>query len=410
LKDGATMIRIVYVLRGSFFTQYTGGRVKTAALASALAAAGDLTLIDLSRNRYPGPRLPTGQRFELPYGGVARIHSSLRANRPWIDWVSKLTGKVFEPNWLWRSRAARSRATLELVHTLRPDVLVVDHPMNASLGLAAPAGARILHTHNVESELAAASAEQTGKRRFLKRVELLRGIERDLLPQFDQVWGVREEDLAVYRKLGVKHCVLTPNVIADAVFRRNSVTGVPGSVLMVGSLNYRPNAEAARYLLQLGERSAATGPPLAITIAGNRPGAELVRAAAEHAWLRVPGFVPDLQAVVDHAATIAVPLPWGAGTKVKVLEALAMGKPLVTTPSGAEGIAIQDGVHALVRPLGPAFDEAVNAVARDPGHYMEMARRGRELAWTHYSQNALTASVVAAIQAAAAGPRRADRP
>lgn len=396
-------VRIAYVLSGSFFPPSTGGRVKTAALASALAAAGELTIIDLSRDAFPGPRFPTGQSFALPYGGEARFHSSLRAARPLLDWLAKRTGRNWNPPWLYRTKAGRRRAALKLLQSLKPDVLVLDHPMNASLGLAAPAGVRILHTHNVESELAAESARQTGKRRIRRRVDLLQKLERELLPRFDQVWGVREEDLVAYRKLGVKQCVLTPNVIADAVFQRPAVTGTPGSVLMVGSLNYGPNAEAAQYLLRLGQQAAAAGRPLEVTIAGGRPAAALVQAAREHPWLKVPGFVPDVQPAVDAAAVIAVALPWGAGTKVKVLEALAMGKPLVTTPAGAEGVAIRDGVHALVRPLGPEFDEAVQRVASDPAAWMEMAQRGRTLAWERYSQNALTKTVVAAIRGALPG-------
>ena len=392
--------RIAYVLRGSFFTQSTGGRVKAAAMASALAAAGELAIIDLSRERMPGPRFPVGETFALPYGGQARIYSSLRANRPWLDWLSQRIGALRDPPWLYRTREGRRHAALALLQLLKPDVLVVDHPNNAAMALAAPARVRILHTVNLESELAAVAARETGKRRLRRRAEALRQLERELLPRFDQVWGVREEDLAVYRGLGVARCVLTPNVVPDAAFEPALVTGAPGEVLMVGSLNYGPNAGAARSLVELGERQAAAGAPLHIVIAGRGAEAELLAAGRRHAWLDLPGFTPDLQPLVDRAAAIAVPLAWGAGTKVKVVEALARGKPLVTTAIGAEGLAIEDGVHALVRPLGPEFDAALLAVARDPAAYAAMARRGRELAWARYSQNALTATVGAAVAAA----------
>jgi len=395
--------RIAYVLRGSFFTQSTGGKVKTAALSSALAAAGELSIIDLSRDALPGPRFPTGQAFGLPYGGEARIYSSLRVQRPWLDWMAQRFGWARDPAWLYRTREGRRRAALALLQSLKPEVLVVDHPMNAAMALAAPARVRILHTHNFESELAAAGARETGKRRLLRRAVALRRLEGELLPRFDQVWGVREEDLAAYRRLGVAHCVLAPNVVPDAAFGDPAVTGAPGEVLMVGSLNYGPNAGAARYLVELGERQAAAGAPLSITIAGRGAEDALLAAARRHAWLHLPGFTPDLQPLVDRAAVIAVPLAWGAGTKVKVVEALARGKPLVTTPVGAEGLAIEDGVHALVRAPGAEFDAALLAVARDPAAYMDIARRGRELAWARYSQSALTATVIETIRKGVAG-------
>lgn len=389
--------RIAYVMRGNFFSPSTGGRVKTAAMASALAAAGELTVIDLSRERMPGPRFPAGEMFALPYGGQARLYSSLRANRPWLDRLARRIGWLRDPAWLYRTQAGRRRAVVALLQSLQPDVLVVDHPANAAMALAAPARVRILHTHNLESELAAAGARETGKRRLQRRAEVLRRLERELLPRFDQVWGVREEDLAVYRQLGVSRCVLAPNVVPDAAFAPAAVAGAPGEVLMVGSLNYGPNAGAARYLVELGERQAAAGAPLRITIAGRGADDALLAAARRHAWLHLPGFTPDLQPMVDRAAVIAVPLAWGAGTKVKVVEALARGKPLVTTPVGAEGLAIEDGVHALVRAPGAEFDAALLAVAREPAAYMDMARRGRELAWARYSQTALTRTVTAAV-------------
>ncbi len=141
-------------------------------------------------------------------------------------------------------------------------------------------------------------------------------------------------------------------------------------------------------------RSAPLADPrLVITVVGRDAPAHVTEQARALPWLRLHGFVDSLFELASRAAAIIIPLPWGGGTKLKVVEALALGKPLVTTPCGAEGLNITDEAQALIRSTGTAFDEAADAVLAAPSDYMAMAQRGRAYAAEYFSQSALSKTV-----------------
>ena len=123
-----------------------------------------------------------------------------------------------------------------------------------------------------------------------------------------------------------------------------------------------------------------------------RRGAEAGRAGdggSDPPGLRRLGFVEDLQALARDCAVVAIPLTSGGGTKLKTIEALAMGKPVVTTAEGAAGLDLVDGRHVLIRDIGPAFDEAMIEVALHPQRYLELAREGQAWVRERFSQAAV---------------------
>lgn len=387
------MKSIVYVVRNGFYPPFNGERVKAATLATALAECGKLTVIDLGRSNYPGRQFPLGDELSLPYGGNASFYSAIRVEHPLLALKQALGLQRGEPAALERWNPGRRRAAAKLICRLKPDVVVVDHPLLVNLALRSGASQRIVHTHNLESVLTRATAAATGRLKHRLKVKRTERVERKLLPRCEQVWGVRESDLEAYRKLGIRQAVLIPNVIPDASFARQIAPGEPGHIFYFGWLAYPPNAEALDYLLDYCKRRAARGLPVRLTVVGRDAPDHVTAQAAGLGWLRLHGFVDSLLDFASHAAAIVIPLPWGGGTKLKVAEALALGKPLVTTPCGAEGLNIRDAVHAFVRPLGPSFDEAVDPVLAAPSAHMDMAKCGQLHAAQHFSQTALSKAV-----------------
>ena len=96
------------------------------------------------------------------------------------------------------------------------------------------------------------------------------------------------------------------------------------------------------------------------------------------------GLVPDTQPYFRAAGVVAVPILQGSGTRFKILEALALGRPVVTTPLGTEGLAVRDGEHLLIRELND-FPEAIISLLSDPSRGRELGRSGRQLVETEYS-------------------------
>ena len=384
-------MKIVHFVPWLFLAPEYGGRIKTASLASALAACGELHVIDLNRRPWEG-RYFAGERIALPFGGSANVWSCM----PEQDLLHAL---------LRRIRSSRQRAGGALARRLGADVAIADDISTLSTAFGVRPAGVIAHTHNVESvlhrDLTGVATQDARKR--LARAELYADIERRWLPQADEVWGVRESDLAFYRGLGAEHLRLVPNTLPGERFAPPTV-GQPGRALFFGSLWWPPNREAVDYLMALIERLSAAGAVkgLQLQVAG-RGGDAAVSLAAASAQLPVQmlGFVPDLKALVRDVAAVLIPVLSGGGTKIKTIEALALGKPVVTTPEGAAGLGLQDGVHARVCQPGPDFDAAAIEVLNNPARFAAMAAAGQQWVRQSFSQAALDRAVQAGVEAVA---------
>ena len=97
------------------------------------------------------------------------------------------------------------------------------------------------------------------------------------------------------------------------------------------------------------------------------------------------GEVPDIRPYVTSAAAVVVPIRIGGGTRLKVLEAMAMGKPIVSTAAGCEGVAVDDGEHLIIADGAPAFASGIFEVFENPALQDALAQGGRRLVETQYS-------------------------
>ena len=157
----------------------------------------------------------------------------------------------------------------------------------------------------------------------------------------------------------------------------------PGrGVVFVGSFAHAPNLEAAlRLAREIHPRVRSRLPDAELTLVGADPPPDL----AGLPGVVVTGRVPDAAAFVNAAAVVAAPLESGAGVRIKVLDALARGKPLVATTRAVEGLELVDGEHALVRDDDVAFADALVALLDDPAARGRLGAAGRAWAQSNLS-------------------------
>jgi glycosyltransferase involved in cell wall biosynthesis len=161
-------------------------------------------------------------------------------------------------------------------------------------------------------------------------------------------------------------------------------------ILTLGTLHYAPNAEGIRWFVrEVFPLIRHDVPGATLTIVGKNPPRDLSRLALEQQGaVSLEGYVEDLLPYMQRAGVLVVPVRSGSGMRVRVLEALARGMPVVTTSVGAEGIAARSGEDLILADSSQGFAEAVTQVLRRPGLGALLSTNGRRLAvglydWRH---------------------------
>jgi polysaccharide biosynthesis protein PslH len=164
------------------------------------------------------------------------------------------------------------------------------------------------------------------------------------------------------------------------------------TVLFPGALNWPPNIDAARVLatsvLPLLKEQLVD---VRIVIAGRRPAAALVALAAADPAVRLLPDPDDMRPIFSAVTVIAVPLRAATGSRLKILQALAAGRPVVSTPAGAAGLELQPERHLLVAPLVEPFANAVTGLLKDPAARARLVAAGHEAVRSHSWQRFLPA-------------------
>jgi glycosyltransferase involved in cell wall biosynthesis len=178
--------------------------------------------------------------------------------------------------------------------------------------------------------------------------------------------------------------------VDTAYFHPNGAVEAPATLVFTGSMDWYPNEDAISYFIAAilpGLRREVPG--LSLTVVGRDP-SDRLRAACAAAGVHVTGTVADVRPYVTEAAVYVVPLRIGGGTRLKIFEAMAMGKAVVATRVGAEGLPIVPGQHFLQADSPADFTQAVIALLKDAGRRHALGMAGRRLVEERYSWTEVT--------------------
>jgi len=279
------------------------------------------------------------------------------------------------------------------------DVVTVEQPFLADVMLArAPAGQGpprlVLDEHNIEFDLARQQASiEAGLARKLYNASnwpKLRKEELRLWRRFDGVIFCSAADEARARGLvPTVRSAVVPNAV-DLTYFRPRPEDPPSdgrTVMFFGAINYHPNVDGLLYLLrEVWPLLARSHPHALLKIVGQHPTPDIL--AFRGPRVEVAGTVDDLRPHLARAAVSIVPLRIGGGTRFKILEALAMARPVVSTSLGAEGIDVESGRHLTIADDPASFARAVGALLDDPQLGARLGWEGRALIERRYSWDA----------------------
>ena len=173
-------------------------------------------------------------------------------------------------------------------------------------------------------------------------------------------------------------------------------------------MNYPPNIDAAEYFCQqVLPGIVREVPDIHVSIVGGNPAPAVARLAAA-GRVRVTGFVPDVRPFYAAAAAAVVPLRVGGGIRMKILEGLALGVPMISTSLGAEGLGLRPGHDLLIADTPEAFAAAVVTLVRDGALRRRLAAQGRETAVARFSWEAVGATLTALYESLVPAAAQAD--
>jgi sugar transferase (PEP-CTERM/EpsH1 system associated) len=297
------------------------------------------------------------------------------------------------------------RALADLLRAERYDVLQIEGIEMAPYALRLPRGVRpfvVFDNHNAEYLLqkrtcltdARRPRRWVGAAYSLVQWRKLAAYERRVCLDADRVVVVSEADREALQTLvpGLAIAV-APNGV-DLDFHRPGATppapGVrPDALVFTGKMDYRPNVDAVLWfadaVLPLIRQRA---PGAHFWVVGQQPHARLAALAGRES-VTITGRVPDVRPYIAGAGVYVVPLRIGGGTRLKVLEAMAMGQALVSTRLGCDGFDFADGREVRFADAPDAFAEAVTALLADRAAAAALGQRARAYVETHYGWDAI---------------------
>jgi glycosyltransferase involved in cell wall biosynthesis len=259
-------------------------------------------------------------------------------------------------------------------------------------GLPLPKGVPIVgDTHNVEFDVLTRTSElaESFVRRQYARVQARSMFreERRCAHNVDLLIANSERDRKVFEeKFGIDGIEVIPNGVDIAEFAPPETPGEAGTTLFTGLMSYYPNQQAMRWFLDdIFPLVLKKTPTAKLIIAGAAPPQWLVDRSSN--VVEVTGSVPDMRTYFERARVVIAPLMIGGGTRVKILEAQAMARPVVSTSLGAEGINVRDGHSILLADDAESFASQVSSLLSDADFASRIAANARTQVTAEYDWN-----------------------
>lgn len=249
----------------------------------------------------------------------------------------------------------------------------------------------VIDQHNIEHELLYRTYQHaTGLlRRWYSRREsrLVKSFEIEHCRKAHLVLVTSEREMVSLKNL-VPGCILrvVPNGVNTETFEsEHTQQKEKKNIIFMGLMYYYPNVDAVKYFAEkCWPLIRSQVPDVTWSIVGSKPPAGIKQLAALPG-VTVTGFVPDVRPYYDDAIVAIAPIQVGSGTRLKILEAMAMRKAVVSTSIGSEGLAVVSGEHLIIEDQPEAFAQAVVQLINDPESRNRLGNAGRTLVEAEYS-------------------------
>ena len=356
-----------------------GGRIRVMNLLKQIAKKNEVTLLALETE-------PTDRE------GVAHLHRlgvevELVPHPPHLPPLTVRTGiralLKRKPITVARYDLPVFRQKLHSVLAERSFDLVHYEMLHAAQYVVETDIPRVLSQQNVDSHIWGRLCEQTQhpirKLLFWWQKRSFARYERTMSPKFNVVTCVSEIDRDLLQGACPDQPIeVIPNGVDTVLYQPDPDAEEPATLIYTGSMDWYPNEDAVVYFAdEILPKIQAEHPDVQFYIVGKSP-TERVEQLAQQQGVIVTGRVDEIKPYIGRATVYVVPLRIGGGTRLKILEAAAMGKAVVSTQVGAEGLHLVDGEAIFIADNPSRFADAVNRLIADPALRRQIGAAGRQ--------------------------------
>jgi len=345
-------MKILWVKAGGLVPLDTGGKIRSYHILRELARRHDVTLFTF----YAAHAGDTHHELEHILQRVICHPLEIPAQRSWADYRDY--GRDFfsgKPHAVAKyCRPGVSEELRQVVDEGAFDAVICDFVSPAAVIPWDHACPKILFTHNVEAVIwqrhYQVATNPLWKAVCLREYLAMDRMERRYLKQAAHVFTVSDNDRDYFvRWIPPSKITVIPTGVDVTYFQPTPDGDRPNSMVFTGSMDWLPNEDAVLYfakrVLPLIRRQAADA---TLRVVGRRPSERIRALAARDSGIQVTGEVDDIRPHVKEAMVYVVPLRIGGGTRLKIFEAMAMGKAVVSTSVGAEGLPVHDRYDILL--------------------------------------------------------------
>lgn len=393
-KTKISSMKVLLTLPRPLFPPDTGGKIRSLNILSRLAKRVEVHAVSLADPACDGPAITAMEGLFKSYVPVPWHEAKQSSFRFYSEVVRNQFNSL--PYFLSKcDRPAFRSAVRGLIDRQHFDLLLCDFLHTAAPLREINFKPRIVFEHNVEFLLrkrkAALEARPIHKVILETEWKKTKRIEIEVCRSFDHVVAVSPEDEATFRKeFAIDHVSAVPTGVDTGFFRPDGSLPVPGRLSFVGSMDWAPNEDGIVWFLREAYPQVRRALPyVTLSVVGRNPSPRLRAIAGADPTIEITGCVPDVRPYLSQAEVVIVPLRIAGGTRIKIPEAMAMTKAVVSTQIGAEGLPFRDGRDIVIADTAGGFAQSVVRLLLDTSARRSIETAARETLVNRFSWDAV---------------------
>jgi sugar transferase (PEP-CTERM/EpsH1 system associated) len=387
-------MNILWVKAGGLVPPDFGGRIRSYHILRELARHHDVTLFTFYSQQPDDPHPELIKVFRRVEWRPLRLPASGSLGVAPLYALSLFSSRPFTITKFCKPRV--SRDLRRLLEEEKYDVIVCDFAVAGGVVPWKFPCPKVLFTHNVEAQIwkrhVEVATNPLWKAVCWREYRTMSRAERSYLEKADHVLTVSEADRDFFAQhIPVEKITIVPTGVDLSYFRPSAGAENPQSLVFTGAMDWLANIDAVVYFAeQILPVIRRRIPGATLSVVGRAPSPRILELAQRTPGLLVTGRVEDVRPYISQAAVYVVPMRVGGGTRLKIFEAMAMGKAIVSTSIGAEGLNLQDGREiVLADDPGRFADAVVELLRNEPMRQMlgrAASQRVQEYDWSRIAE------------------------